>query len=71
MNIMQQVCSSCAGLGYIDQWLEVKNGVSFSYYERKTVECTACHGKGHNEYAVFDIEEAKAILKHCGLSTES
>ena len=71
MNIMQHVCSSCAGLGYIEQWLEVKNDGPFNYCERKTVECTVCHGKGYDEYAVFDIEEAKAILKHCGLSTES
>ena len=71
MNIMQQVCSSCAGLGYIEQWFEIENDGRYHYHNRVTTECTVCHGKGYDEYAVFDIEEAKAILKHCGLSTES
>ena len=33
--------------------------------------CGNCGGKGWREYAVFTVDEARAILKHCGLSTES
>ena len=32
---------------------------------------TTCGGKGYIEYAVFEIEEAKQILKFCGLNIES
>ena len=38
---------------------------------REENECEACNGKGYIEYAAFTLEEAKAILKHCGLNTES
>lgn len=33
--------------------------------------CETCNGRGYTEYATFTLEEANAILKHCGLTTES
>jgi hypothetical protein len=39
--------------------------------QEEEVVCTQCNGTGYTEYAVFSIEEAEAILKHCGLTTES
>ena len=43
--------------------------------ERGTIKseeaiCEVCNGKGYTEYATFTLEEAKAILKHCGLDKE-
>ena len=34
------------------------------------ITCRDCGGKGYKEFPVFSVDEAKAILKHCGLSTE-
>lgn len=39
--------------------------------EREEVVCKACNGKGCTAYATFTIEEANAILKHCGLTIEN
>lgn len=39
--------------------------------QAEDVNCPTCNGRGYTDYAIFSIEEAEAILKHCGLSTES
>lgn len=67
MKIMQVTCGNCAGYGYSMKWED--NGSNT--LQCKKYECEACNGKGYSEHAVFSVEEAKAILKHCGLSTES
>lgn len=68
MNITQVVCSSCAGMGHTTKLKVVSEGVM----ERiDDIVCEACNGKGYTEYATFTLEEAKAILEHCGLSTKS
>ena len=73
MKINQIACGNCGGFGHIQTWKVVskdeKTGVSTMQSEE--VVCDVCNGKGWTEYAVFSIEEAKAILKHCGLTTES
>ena len=66
MNRMKVACSNCAGLGYINQKFIANNdGKTLRYIEDI---CSECNGKGYTEYAIFSIEEAEIILKHCGLS---
>lgn len=73
MKINQITCGICGGVGSIVNWKVVstdeKTGIGTMQSEE--VVCSACDGKGWTEYAVFSVEEAKAILKHCGLTTES
>ena len=71
MNVMQVTCGSCGGIGKNYNWKAVYMDDVSGTMEREEVVCAACNGKGWTEYAVFSVEEAKAILKHCGLSTES
>lgn len=68
MNVMNVRCDKCAGFGYINRWIVPDDGIHIAC--RSTEKCDECDGKGYTEHAVFSIEEAKAILKHCGLSTE-
>ena len=73
MNINQITCGNCGGIGLTTVWkvtsTDEKTGISTINSEE--VVCESCNGKGWVDYAVFSVEEAKAILKHCGLSTES
>lgn len=71
MNVMQVFCSSCAGTGKQINWKVVDMNDNMGTMKKEEVVCGACNGKGYTEYATFTLEEAKAILKHCGLSTES
>lgn len=83
MNVMKVICGTCAGIGKHYNWKTIyMNNVSSTMEqnymedvtaiaEREEIVCQACNGKGYTEYATFTLEEAKAILKHCGLSTES
>lgn len=71
MNVMQVMCSSCAGMGKQTNWKVVDLNDNMSTMKSEKVMCEACNGKGYTEYATFTLEEAKAILKHCGLTTES
>lgn len=47
----------------------MKSDKTKGIYKKNEDECCACGGKGYAEYAVFTIEEAQAILKHCGIIT--
>ena len=67
MKRMQVTCGNCAGIGHTVEWKVVGDGMAQS----EKVICESCDGKGWTEYAVFSIEEAETILKHCGLTTES
>ncbi len=61
-------CEKCYGRGRIyHQPTPIKNSI---YFKNNDEICPACGGAGINEYALFSIEEAKAILEYCGLSTE-
>lgn len=71
MNVMQVLCSSCSGIGKKINWKLVDMSDNMGTMEREEVICKVCNGKGYTEYATFTLDEAKAILKHCGLSTES
>ncbi len=68
MQRMNVMCKNCAGMGYTNQrFIPNDNGFTFKI---KQDTCDECGGTGHTEYAVFSIEEAEAILKHCGLNKE-
>ena len=71
MDVMQVFCGSCAGTGKQINWKVVDINDNMGTMVKEEVVCGACNGKGCTEYATFTLEEAKAILKHCGLSTES
>ena len=73
MNVKTTICSNCVGQGYVDGWttVEVDDKTGICTMRRAEVPCAMCNGKGYTEYAVFSAEEAKVILKHCGLDTES
>ena len=68
MNILNVSCGCCAGIGKITEWKIVDTKDNIGTAVREETACTACDGKGYIEYAMFTPEEAKAILKHCGLS---
>lgn len=69
MERIKMACKKCGGFGYTRQnFIAGDDGITLKM-ERDT--CEACNSKGYTEYAVFSVEEAEAILKHCGLSTES
>lgn len=68
---MQVLCRSCAGTGKQINWKIVDLNDNVGTAEKEEVVCEECNGKGYTEYATFTLEEAKVILKHCGLSTES
>lgn len=70
MNRMKVTCGTCCGVGYFTKWKMVAMNDNISTMEREDAVCDACNGLGYTEYAVFSIEEADVILKHCGLSTE-
>ena len=61
---MQVMCGSCAGIGKQINWRAVDD---FGTIVKEEVVCGACDGKGYIEYATFTLEEANAILEHCGL----
>lgn len=69
MKRMYTTCGTCSGTGIVQQWIDVaedeKTGTRTC--QLRTVPCKHCNGNGHTEYAAFSIEEAEAILKHCGL----
>ena len=68
---MQMLCSSCTGKGEITNWKVVNIKDNMGTVVKEEAVCEVCNGKGYIEYATFTPEEAKAILKYCGLSTES
>ena len=72
MNINQITCGNCGGRGRTTVWKEthVDETTSISTFHSEEVKCESCNGKGWCEYAVFSVDEAKAILEHCGLSAE-
>jgi hypothetical protein len=71
MNVMQVFCASCAGMGKQTTWKLIDLNDNISTMGKEEAVCAVCNGKGYTEYATFSLDEAKAILKHCGLTTES
>ena len=71
MNVMKATCGTCAGIGKYDNWKLADVDDCTCTMKREEVVCEVCNGMGYTEYAVLSVEEVKAIMKHCGLSTES
>ena len=69
MKRIQLMCNKCAGIGYIDEKITPNDDGLTCKIERDI--CDECNGVGYTEYATFSIEEAEAILKHCGLPIEN
>lgn len=72
MERMQRTCPFCRGYGHTVLWEIVSEDADTHTctMENREVKCSECNGSGYKEYAVFSIEEAEAILKHCGLDKE-
>ena len=71
MNVMRAFCTNCSGMGKQITWKAINLVNNIGTMESEETICDACNGKGYTEYATFSLEEAKEILKHCGLTTES
>ena len=70
MKTMNVTCGTCLGVGKYYNWKATCTNEGFGTMEREEVFCEVCNGRGYTEYATFTLEEAKAILEHCGLNTE-
>ena len=73
MNKKRVVCENCGGRGYTMEYFIVPGVYDTDGFHKMQSEkkvCCNCNGEGYTEHAVFTVEEARAILKHCGLSTE-
>lgn len=72
MKRMHITCNNCCGTGTEIKWRFFTKDIStgIGTMQREEIVCESCNGKGYTEYAVFSIEEAEAILKHCGLNKE-
>lgn len=72
MDINTITCAYCGGTGRVTIWKEVSKDTETNTctLQSEEVTCEKCNGTGWIDYPVFSVEEAKAILKHCGLSTE-
>lgn len=64
MQRMKVTCGTCCGCGNEIRWKDIPLSNTM---EREELVCGVCGGKGYAEYAVFSIEEAEEILRHCGL----
>ena len=71
MKIDRITCGNCLGVGHTIVWKYVDLHDNMGTLQSEEVGCTQCGGRGYTEYPVFSVEEAKAILKFCDLSTES
>ena len=73
MHIEQISCANCYGTGKTIEWkvVEIDEEAGVGRVRSEEVTCASCNGVGYTEYPVFSVEEAKAILKYCGLSTEN
>ena len=72
MNIRSRVCDFCLGEGKVNHYRNLgisENGYGAVKLEKMT--CPVCEGRRSVDYAEFTVDEGKAILKFCGLSTES
>lgn len=72
MHIGNITCCACGGRGSVTVWKMVEHDEQAHTVTAQSEEitCGNCDGKGYIEYPVFSVDEAKAILKHCGLSTD-
>ena len=67
MRTMKVGCDACYGFGSTERTTLQEDG---RFHSVKT-PCSVCGGKGYFEYALFEIEEAKELLKRCGMENET
>lgn len=72
METMRMFCNCCGGVGHYATWKTVSKDpdTNICTMQSEEVKCEQCNGEGYTEYAVFSVEEAKVILRHCGLNKE-
>ena len=72
MRVKRETCRNCGGYGklsrYVVDSVDEASGV-ISATNKESV-CPDCKGNGYIDYAVFSVDEAKAILEHCGLTED-
>lgn len=71
MRTINLPCEYCSGRGFVFQYDVVGRDDTTTTLKTREVPCKHCNGTGYSEHVLFSIEEAKIILEHCGLSTES
>ena len=71
MRTKQETCGTCCGSGLEREPVHAYIGGGVCWKQERIVgKCKACGDKGYVEYATFTAEEAKAILKFCGLKVK-
>ena len=71
MKIVRATCGNCCGSGIETLYKGVFTADEYTgRISVETVTCTNCGGKGYIEHAEFSVDEAKAILEHCGLEVD-
>ena len=67
-------CPYCNGVGEVVKWEPIEpvenDGRMVNCLKRVDDTCEHCKGIGYVDYVMFTIEEAEAIMKHCGLHIE-
>lgn len=74
MKLVQEICENCHGFGEVTYYKtdEVNDNTGFCIAHQVTEKCDRCRGSGYvEEYVMFTVKEAQAILKHCGLDAEN
>ena len=69
MDVIREACHMCGGTGQIEvfkSFIRIESK-GFDGIETEKAPCITCGGKGYKQYARFTVEEAEAIMKHCGL----
>ena len=68
MKDLIDMCIECQGTGRRVSYKTREREDGYIAFEGRTEQpCNTCGGRGYFKYCLFTEEEAKAILKHCGL----
>ena len=68
MKIINVTCPGCNGKGFMTIWHEVQTKRDEDgMFIARTEMCSECKGEGNVPRPEFTVEEAIAILEHCGL----
>ena len=69
MKIINNKCENCEGKGKLYEWGRI-NGRPDLPTKVFTGACEECGGQGYVPFVLFTLDEAKAILKHCGITIQ-
>lgn len=72
MNTHRMTCGNCGGDGHLKTWkaISMNEETGTGTLKCEDVKCEKCNGTGWVEYITFSVDEAKAILNHCGLGVD-